>query len=262
MIKNHLTNLKKLENTMSIINQDNYNRFESIEALLKVSPIIPSVEILDEFDAVPLVDALEAGGARSIEVNLRTNAAFEAISIIKKRCPQIILGAGNIKTPQLLRQAIDAGAEFGTSPGNTDKLLSAVEEANFPFLPGVNGGSDMMRALEYGHSRQKFCPVASLGGVKALRYFQGPFFEVKFCISGGINDDNIREYLLLSNVECAIGSWIVRAHDIYNKKWDKVTERTKYSFDNVKNVRNDEKHPLDCQDPHCENPHCSQHKAA
>jgi 2-dehydro-3-deoxyphosphogluconate aldolase/(4S)-4-hydroxy-2-oxoglutarate aldolase len=226
---------------MSFFSENNPDRLTAIHALLQISPIIPSVEILDEFDAIPLCDALLAGGAKTIEINIRTDAAYEAIDIIKNRCPQIIIGAGNIKTPDILKRAIDAGAEFGTSPGNTAKLLQAVEENNFPFLPGVSGGSDMMRALEYGHHRQKFCPTVAMGGVKALKYFQGQFFDVKFCVSGGINDDNIREYLVLPNVDCALGSWIVRAHDIYNKRWDKVTERTVLSYQNVHHYTKDNK---------------------
>ncbi len=222
---------------MSFFSEQNIERFLAIDVLLQLSKIIPSTEILDEFDAIPLCDALLAGGSKTIEINIRTDAAYESINIIRNRCPQIIVGAGNIKNPDMLKRAIDSGAEFATSPGNTNTLLKAVEKLNIPFLPGVYGGSDIMRALEYGHKRQKFCPAVGFGGVKALKYFQGQFFEVKFCASGGINDDNIRDYLILSNVECVLGSWIVRAHDIYNKKWEKVTERTLYSYDNIVNSK-------------------------
>lgn len=207
--------------------------FKSIESLMKLSPLIPSTEILDEFDAVPLCDALEAGGAKVITVNIRTNAAYEAIDIIKRQCPNIVIGANNIQTPDMLQAAIDAGAEFGSSPGNTDILLRAVSRRNFAFLPGVSTGSDMMRALEYGYHYHKFCPAAFSGGLKVLKYFQSQFFDVKFCVSGGINDDNINDYLSMTNVESVIGSWIVRAHDIYDKKWAKVTERTLFSYNNL-----------------------------
>lgn len=222
---------------MSFFSEQNTERFAAIEILLQLSSIIPSTEILDEFDAIPLCDALLEGGAKTIEINIRTDTAYESIDIIRNRCPQIIVGAGNIKTPDMLKRAIDAGAEFATSPGNTDTLLHAVAEFNIPFLPGVSGGSDMMRALEYGHKRQKFCPVVSMGGTKALKYFHGQFFDIKFCVSGGINDDNIREYLTLPNVDCVLGSWIVRAHDIYDKKWSKVTERTLFSYANITNQK-------------------------
>lgn len=220
---------------MSHFSDSNLNRFKAIENLLQISPIIPSVEILDEFDAIPLCDALLAGGAKVLEVNIRTDAAYESIHIIRNRCPQIVIGAGNIKTPDMLNRAVDSGAEFGTSPGNTVKLLEAVTTANFPFLPGVSMGSDMMCALEFGFNRHKFCPTVAFGGSKALKYFQGQFFDVKFCVSGGINDDNICEFLSLPNVECALGTWIVRAHDIYSKRWAKITERTQISYENVQN---------------------------
>lgn len=218
---------------MDALLSDSSDRFQAIETLLNISPIIPTVEILDEFDAVPLIDALQKGGAKTIQVNIRTNTSYEAIEIIKNKCPQIIIGAGNVRTPDMLKRAIKAGAEYTSSPGNTDTLLSAVDHFGVPFLPGVNTGSDMMRALEHGHYRQKYCPVVSLDAIKALKYFNREFFDVKFCISGALTDDSIKEYLLLSNVECAMGSWIVRAHDIYNKNWDKVTERMNYSYETV-----------------------------
>jgi 2-dehydro-3-deoxyphosphogluconate aldolase / (4S)-4-hydroxy-2-oxoglutarate aldolase len=230
---------------MSHFSENKGNRFKAIEVLLQISPIIPSVEILDEFDAIPLCDALLAGGAKITEVNIRTDAAYEAIHIIRNRCPQIIIGAGNIKTPDMLKRAIDSGAEFATSPGNTVKLLEAVETADFPFLPGVSVGSDMMCALEYGHNRHKFCPTVAFGGVKALKYFQGQFFDVKFCVSGGISDDNVCEFLNLPNVECALGTWIVRAHDIYSKRWTKITERTLLSYQNVVNYAKDTDSDID-----------------
>jgi 2-dehydro-3-deoxyphosphogluconate aldolase/(4S)-4-hydroxy-2-oxoglutarate aldolase len=214
---------------MSHAYQNNLN----IDNLMKLSPIIPSTEILDEYDAVPLCDALQAGGAKVIAVNIRTKAAYEALSIIKKQCPNLIVGANNIQTPDMLEAAIDAGAEFGSSPGNTDILLNAVSKKNFTFLPGVSSGSDMMRAMEYGYYFHKFCPAAYSGGINALKHFQAQFFNVKFCVSGGINDDNINDYLFMNNVECVIGAWIVRAHDIYNKKWEKITERTLFSYNNI-----------------------------
>ena len=90
-----------------------------------------------------------------------------------------------------------------------------------------------MQALEYGHTIQKFCPAIALGGVKTLKYLHGHFNEVQFCPSGGLNDDNVGDFLSLPNVVCATGSWIVRAHDTYEKKWAKVIERTKFSMENA-----------------------------
>ena len=205
----------------------------AIENIVKLSKIIPSVEILDEFDAVPLMDALLEGGVKVVEVSIRTQAAYEALAIIKKRVPELIIGACNIKTPDMLERAIDAGADYGTSPGNTERLLKAVCEKDFPFIPGVSNGSDIMQALEYNHVIQKFCPAVALGGVKTLKYLHGHFHEVQFCPAGGLNDDNVGDFLALPNVVCASGAWIVRAHDTYEKKWAKVIERTKFSMENA-----------------------------
>lgn len=204
-----------------------------IEHIVKLSKIIPSVEILDEFDAVPLMDALIEGGVKVVEVSIRTDAAYESLEIIKKRVPELVVGACNIKTPDMLERAIDSGADYGTSPGNTERLLKAVYKKAFPFIPGVSNGSDIMQALEYGHIIQKFCPAVALGGVKTLKYLHGHFNEVQFCPAGGLNDDNVGDFLSLPNVLCISGSWIVRAHDTYEKKWAKVIERTKFSMENA-----------------------------
>ncbi|MEM6603787.1 MAG: bifunctional 4-hydroxy-2-oxoglutarate aldolase/2-dehydro-3-deoxy-phosphogluconate aldolase [Pseudomonadota bacterium] len=205
----------------------------SIENILRVAKIIPSVELLDEFDAIPLMDALINGGVRVVEIALRTQASYDSLEIIKKRIPDLIIGAGSVKTPDMLQKAYDAGADYATSPGNTDKLLDAVSKISLPFLPGVSNGSDIMRALEYGHTSQKFCPATALGGVKTLKYLHGSFSEVTFCPAGGLNDDNMGDFLALSNVACVTGSWIVRSHDTYEKKWNKVIERTKFSLENA-----------------------------
>ena len=206
---------------------------QQLQQFLTRSKIIPSVEILDEFDAIPLMDSLIEGGVQVVEVNLRTQAAFESINIIKKRLPSLIVGAGNIKTPDMLEKAIDAGADYGTSPGNTERLLNAVTLKHFPFLAGVASGSDIMRALECGHNVQRLCPAVALGGTKTLKYLHASFSEVLFSPAGGINDDNSLEFLLLPNVCSVGGSWIVRSHDTYERKWPKVTERTKFAFSNI-----------------------------
>lgn len=206
---------------------------EQIHRFVTASKIIPTVEILDEFDAIPLMDSLIEGGVQAVEVNIRTQAAFDSIEIIKKRLPALVVGAGNIKTPDMLEKAIDSGADYGTSPGNTERLLNAITLKKFPFLPGVASGSDIMRALECGHTLQRLCPVMALGGIKTLKYLHASFSEVLFSPSGGINDDNSLEFLLQANV-CSIGgSWIVRSHDTYERKWGKIIERTKFSFETI-----------------------------
>lgn len=206
---------------------------KNIAEILNISKIIPVVELLDEFDAVPLMEALIEGGVKVVEINIRTQAAFDSIEIIKRRLPYLIVGAANIKTPDMLQKTIDCGADYGTSPGNTDRLMDAVVKQSFPFLPGVSHASDIMRALEYGHNIQRLCPVVSLGGVKTLKYLNTSFSELIFSPAGGITDENVLEFLLLPNVCSVGGSWIVRSHDTYAKKWSKVIERTKFSFDNI-----------------------------
>lgn len=205
----------------------------TIHDIITLSHIIPSVDIIDGYDSIPLMDALHEGGVKTVEIIIRNDESYKILETIKKRVPELHVGAGNIKTPDMLQRAIDIGIDYATSPGNTDRLFNAVQKNDFPFLPGVSNSSDIMRALEYGYTMQKFCPAIALGGVKTLKYLHGHFQEVMFCPAGGLNDDNVSDFLHLPNVAGVTGGWIVRAHDIYEKRWPKIVERTQFAFSQI-----------------------------
>lgn len=179
----------------------------NIDAIMRVAPVIPVI-VIDHVDhAVPLAEALVAGGLRVLEVTLRTPAALPAIRAMKQ-VPGAIVGAGTVTGVPDLNKALAAGAEFVVSPGLTDKLGKAAVAAGVPFLPGVANAGDIMRGLELGLNRFKFFPAMAAGGLPALKALAAPFGNVRFCPTGGITLENAPEWLAFDPVLCVGGSWV------------------------------------------------------
>lgn len=178
-----------------------------IETIMRTAPVIPVIVVDEVEHAVPLAEALVAGGLRVLEVTLRTPAALEAIAAMKQ-VPGAIVGAGTVTNPDELAKAIDAGSEFIVSPGLTERLGQAAVEAEIPFLPGIANAGDIMRGLDLGLTHFKFFPAATSGGLPALKALAGPFGQCKFCPTGGISLDNASEWLAFDPVLCVGGSWV------------------------------------------------------
>ena len=189
--------------------------------------VLPVVTIEAANQAVPLAQALLAGGITAIEITLRTPAALEGIQQIAKHVPKMFLGAGTVLSAADLQSTADAGAQFAVSPGATPNLLSATSSARIPLLPGVANASDIMLGLEHGLSFFKLFPASTSGGVDALKSFAGPFGNIKFCPTGGINLQNAKSYLSLPNVVCIGGSWIVPLSAIRQGRWDEIERLAK-----------------------------------
>lgn len=184
----------------------------------ELAPIIP-VLVIDDVDAArPLAEALIAGGLPALEVTLRTPVALEAIRIMAE-VPGGQVGAGTLVTPQDVQAAKDAGATFGVSPGATDRLLAACEDADMPLLPGAATASEAMRLLERGYDMLKFFPAEASGGAPALKAIGAPLPQVSFCPTGGVSPDNAGTYLKLPNVLCAGGSWVAPKDLIARRDW-------------------------------------------
>lgn len=184
------------------------NIFSAVERVMTLAPVIP-VLVIDDIDhALPIAEALVAGGLPALEVTLRTSCAIEAIRVMKQ-VPGAVVGAGTVLSPDDLERALDAGAEFIVSPGITPKLGEAAAKSGIPFLPGTANASDIMLALDLGFSRLKFFPAVASGGVPALKAITGPFGQVKFCPTGGITLETAPEWLALDAVLCVGGSWMV-----------------------------------------------------
>ena len=189
-----------------------------------LSKVMPVLVIKDTADAVPIAEALIAGGVKVLEVTLRTPNALEVIKEIADNCPEAVVGAGTVINPEQLQKVEDAGGKFAISPGLTPTLLEAGNKGNIALIPGISSISELMLGIEHGYSHFKFFPAESSGGVGALKSFSGPFPDIKFCPTGGINPDNICNYLALNNVYCCGGSWLCPESVVKAKDWQKITD--------------------------------------
>ncbi|MGR3497207.1 bifunctional 4-hydroxy-2-oxoglutarate aldolase/2-dehydro-3-deoxy-phosphogluconate aldolase [Citreimonas sp.] len=192
------------------------------EKLCRMAPVIPVLVIDDVAHALPLARALVEGGLPVLEVTLRTPAALAAIAEMAT-VEGGVVGAGTLLTPKDVEAAKNAGARFGVSPGATDRLLDACEEADLPLLPGAATASEAMALLERGYSVQKFFPAEANGGAKALKAIGAPIPQVRFCPTGGVTLGNAGDYLGLSNVLCVGGSWVAPKDMLEAGDWAGIT---------------------------------------
>lgn len=179
----------------------------SIEAIMRTAPVIPVLVIDDAAKARPLAEALVKGGLRVLEVTMRTPAALEAIREMKK-VPGAIVGAGTVVNTQQFEQVMKEDAEFIVSPGLTERLGDAIVKSGVPYLPGIANAGDIMRGMDLGLSHFKFFPAETSGGLKALKALAAPFYQAKFCPTGGISLASAPEWLAFDPVLCVGGSWI------------------------------------------------------
>jgi 2-dehydro-3-deoxyphosphogluconate aldolase/(4S)-4-hydroxy-2-oxoglutarate aldolase len=175
--------------------------------LAAMAPIIPVLVVDTPAHAAPLAKALVAGGLPVLEVTLRTPAALDAIRAMAA-VPGGVVGAGTLLTPADVRAAKAAGARFGVSPGATPRLVEACSAEGLPLLPGAATATEAMTLLEQGFDFLKFFPAEAAGGAPALKAIGAPIPQVAFCPTGGVTTINAAEYLALSNVLCAGGSWV------------------------------------------------------
>ena len=186
------------------------------------APVIPVIVIDDLQTAVPMAQALVAGGIRMLEITLRTPQALAAMEAIAKAVPEAVVGAGTARSPEDVRAAADAGARFVVSPGYTSSVGQACRDAGLALLPGVATGSEIMMAQADGWDVLKFFPAAAAGGAPLLKAWHGPFSEVRFCPTGGISMANAAEFLALPNVACVGGSWLTPAKALAQKVWGAI----------------------------------------
>lgn len=191
--------------------------------VMQDAPVIPVIVLDDVAQAVPLARALVAGGIRMLEVTLRTPAALACIEAIAQQVPDAVVGAGTVRSAGDARSAADAGARFAVSPGYTQSVGHACRALGLPLLPGVATGSEIMMAQEDGYLQLKFFPAMQSGGAAMLKAWQGPFGDVTFCPTGGVNAGNAAEFLALANVACVGGSWLTPADAVAKGDWDTVT---------------------------------------
>ena len=202
----------------------NPDQLQILDDILKLAPVVPVLSIAHLADAVPLARALCAGGLTVLEITLRSDIALAAITEIARAVPEAIVGAGTVLNPMHLEQVIAAGARFAISPGATPELLAAGKTSAIPLLPGIATASEIMIGLSAGYTRFKFFPAESSGGINAVKSFSGPFKDVRFCPTGGIDAALAPRYLKLDNVITVGGSWMAPNALIAVKDWAGITE--------------------------------------
>ena len=193
--------------------------------------IVPVVVLEDAEDALPLCDALKNGGLPLAEITFRTDAAIEAIASVKRERPSMLVGAGTVLTSEQVSQAVDAGASFIVTPGFNPKVVNAALKHRIPIIPGVNNPTQVETAMTFGPRLLKFFPAEYSGGTAMLKALSGPYQDVRFVPTGGIEPSNLADYLSLNNVIACGGSWMVPKGMIADKDFDSVTELTRQAME-------------------------------
>lgn len=201
---------------------DTARHSRQVDAVFALAPVIPVITIARLADALPLARALADNGLPVLEVTLRTACALEAIALIARELPNACVGAGTVLNARDLEAVAQAGARFAISPGATDALYGDAASCSIPLIPGIATASELMRGLERGWQRFKFFPAESSGGIGALKGFAGPFAQVRFCPTGGIDAAKAPAYLALPNVACIGGSWMLPTDALASGDWERI----------------------------------------
>ncbi len=197
-----------------------------IEQLRKIK-IVPVVKINNPMEAVPLAEALVEGGLPCAEVTFRTAAAGESIRLMKEAYPEMLIGAGTVLTNEQVNAAIAAGAEFIVSPGLNPRTVRYCQEKQVPIIPGVATASEIELALDLGITKVKFFPAEANGGLPAIKALSAPYNMVEFMPTGGVNLNNIKDYLGFSKIYACGGTWMVKESLLEKGEFDKIKELTR-----------------------------------
>lgn len=199
--------------------------------------VVPVVAIERAEDAMPLADALIEGGLPCAEITFRTKAAADAIGIMSSRS-DILVGAGTVLTVDQVNTAVDAGARFIVSPGLNPKVAGYCVKNSIPITPGICTPSDIEAALDLGLKTLKFFPSEAFGGLITLKAMSGPYTEVEFIPTGGINPKNLADYLRFPKVLACGGTWIAQSSLISEGRFDDILRNTKEAVEIATSCRN------------------------
>jgi len=194
---------------------------------LSLAGIVPVIKVEDAADAVPLCKALADGGLPVAEITFRSDAAEEAIRRVHDELPEVILGAGTVLTKDQVDRAVNAGATYIVSPGLNPEIVKYCQEKNVPIVPGCGNPSDIEVALSLGLKTVKFFPAEPLGGLKLIKAMAAPYGAVTFLPTGGVNENNLNDYLAFNKVIACGGSWMVPADAVANKDWKRIEDLTR-----------------------------------
>lgn len=204
---------------------------------MKACGVIPVVSVPDAAAAVSLANALLEGGIDVIELTLRTAAGLAAIEAVARSCPGMFVIAGTVVQPAQFAQVRDAGAKAVVSPGFSETLDDAARAAGLPWLPGVATASEVMRAGERGRTALKFFPAELAGGIAMIKALAGPFPNIVFCPTGGVNTDNLGDYLALKTVMCVGGTWLTPAASVAAGDWGAIRDEAARARRKVDEIR-------------------------
>ena len=209
------------------------------EVLMKIGQmgIVPVVVLNDVKNAVPLAQSLINGGLPCAEVTFRTEAAQQSIAEISKNFPQMFVGAGTVLTTEQVDRAVDAGAKFIVSPGFNPKVVEYCIKKGYPVTPGIMTPTELEMTLEFGLDVVKFFPAENAGGLKMIKAMAAPYTKMKFMPTGGINPQNVREYLQCDKILACGGSWMVKGDLINSGNFAEIEKLTKEASQIVKEIR-------------------------
>ena len=209
---------------------------EVLEKIQEIG-IVPVVVLDDVKDAAPLAKALCEGGLPCAEVTFRTAAAEESIRIMSEQFPEMLVGAGTVLTTEQVDRAVAAGAKFIVSPGMNPRIVKYCVEKGILITPGCANPSDIEQALENGLDVVKFFPAEPAGGLKMIKAMAAPYVGVKFMPTGGINQNNVRDYLAYDRILACGGSWMVKGDMVAAGEFDKIKELAAEAVEIVKESR-------------------------
>lgn len=200
---------------------------------LSLAGLVPVIAIDDANDAVPLCKALADGGLPVAEITFRTAAAEEAIRRVHEALPDILLCAGTVLTADQVDRAINAGASAIVSPGLNPEVVRYCISRNIPVCPGTANPSDLEVALSLGLKAVKVFPAEAIGGIKLIKSMSAPYGDLRFMPTGGINENNMLDYLAFDKILCCGGSWMVPKDAIAAHDWDRITSLTRSAVDKM-----------------------------
>jgi 2-dehydro-3-deoxyphosphogluconate aldolase / (4S)-4-hydroxy-2-oxoglutarate aldolase len=212
---------------------------ESLTEFIFNLGVLPVIAIESADLALPLADALLEGGLPVAEITFRTQAAEASIRILNEKRPELLLGAGTVLTIDQLEKAKAAGAKFALAPGLNPDVVSKAADINLPFYPGIMTPSEIEKSLALGAKTVKFFPAELNGGIKMLKSLGGPYGHcgIRFIPTGGVNIDNLADYLALETVLAAGGTWIATKSLIADQDWAGITANAKFVSKLVKEIR-------------------------
>lgn len=198
--------------------------------------ILPVIKLDTSEKAKPLAEALCLGGLPAAEITFRSDAAEASISAIVKECPHMLVGAGTLVSADQAQRAMDAGADFFVTAGFHRGVTEFAIDKNIPVFPGICTPSELMMLLEYDLTVAKFFPASQFGGLATIKSFAGPFPGMRFMPTGGINPNNVVEYLSFDKVIACGGSWMVKDDLIRAGDFDEICRLTRETMDLIRGV--------------------------